>query len=164
MKTTLQTTMNKQINHEIMAGYNYLAMSLWADDANFSGLAKFMKHQHEEEMEHAFKLVEHMQDRGVKIALDAVPKPAADYKSPLDVFKAAQKLEKANTAAINELYELAEKEKDYPVKILMQWFIDEQVEEEEWCQRWIDLYEMVGDNPHSLLMLDRQVAAEAEHD
>lgn len=164
MKKSLQDAINKQINHELTAGYNYLAMSLWAEENNFLGLAKFMKHQFEEEQEHAFKLIEHMQDRGAAVKLDTVSKPGASYKSPLDVFKTAQKLEKANTSAINAIYELAEQEKDYPVKTMMHWFVDEQVEEEEWCQRYVDLYEMVGENMSGLLMLDRQVAAEAEAD
>lgn len=152
----IEAAINKQINHEIMAAYNYLAISAWFEEQNLAGFAKWFMMQRTEELEHAQRLYQYLFDRGGKVTLDAVPKPKAAFASALAAFKAAYELEKANTRAINALYRLAKTEDDFATLSHLQWFLDEQVEEEKTMSESIALLQFAGKDSSALLMLDEK--------
>lgn len=158
----LQKSLNDQIGMEYGAAYTYLAMSAYFDAQNLPGFAHWMRVQYKEEIEHAERFFDHLLERGKKVQLPAVSKPAADFKSPLDVVKRALANEHKVTASINKLYELAQKEKDYPAQLMLHWFIDEQVEEEASFEVLVGKLEMAGDNGAALLAIDRELGSRTE--
>src|SRR5262245_48804321 len=125
----IEAILNKQINYELSAWYNYLAMQAWFENANWAGFASWMKMQAGEELEHANRIFEFIHDRGGSVELEAVEKPSATYKTPRAVFTRAAEMERQNTKAIHACYALAIEEKDYATQSHLKWFIDEQVEE-----------------------------------
>ena len=155
----LQDAINGQISHEFYSSYMYLSMSAYFQTANLPGFANWMMIQSQEEYGHALKFYKHIIERGGKVELEAIDKPKADYKNSLDVMKKVLEHEQKVTGLINALYELAVKEKDYPGQIMLQWFIEEQVEEEKNAAEVIHLLKQIGDAPAGLIMLDRQLAA-----
>lgn len=130
--------LNRQLNHELTAAHAYRALSLWCADRNFTGFASYFDKQSDEEQEHAERIMNHLIDRGVQPELAAIPAPKQDFKALLDVAKHAQAMERANTEGINAAYEAALAAKDYPAQVLLHWFINEQVEEEAWCQEMVE--------------------------
>ena len=130
--------LNRQLNHELGAAHNYLALSLWCTARNLTGFASFFARQAGEEREHAEKMMDHLLDRGVTPELEALSAPQQDFPALLDVALHAQAMERANTQGINAVYEAALAAKDYPAQVLMHWFINEQVEEEAWCAEMVD--------------------------
>jgi ferritin len=158
----IQAAMNKQINHEFNAAYNYLAMAAWFEQQNLKGMAKWMRVQSGEEVHHATKFFDFVFDCQGMVTLDAVAQPRAEYKSAREVFAAAAAMEAANTKAIHTLYALALEEKDYPTQSMLKWFIDEQVEEEKLMAEVGGMVEMIGESKASLLMLDHRLAKRAE--
>jgi ferritin len=132
------TELNRQVNHELGAAHNYLALSLWCEDQNLKGFASYFAKQAAEERAHADKISGHLIDRGMLPELKAIAAPKHSFKSLLEVALHAQSMEQANTQGINAVYEAALAAKDYPAQILMQWFIKEQVEEEAWCLEMVE--------------------------
>jgi len=126
------TELNRQLNQELEAAHKYLALSLWCDDQNLQGFASYFAKQMGEEHAHAKKIADHLIDRGILPELAGIPAPKHNFKSLLEVAIHAQAMEHANTQGINAVYETAIAAKDYPAQILMQWFINEQIEEEAW--------------------------------
>jgi ferritin len=116
-----------------------------------------MKMQSDEEAEHGMKFFEFINERGGRVALEAIDKPPAGFKTPLDIMKKVLEHEKKVTGMINALYELAVKEKDYPSQVMLQWFITEQVEEEKNAFDIMELLKNLGDTPAGLIMLDQKV-------
>ena len=148
--------LTRQLNHENAAAYGYQAMALWCEDRNFSGFARFFHKQAGEEREHARKFIEHLLDRGVLPELAALAAPRGQFASLMDVARHAQAMERENTVGINAVYEVALREKDYPAQVLLHWFINEQVEEEDWAQEMIDRLAR-ADCPGGLADLDRHI-------
>jgi ferritin len=130
--------LNRQFNHELSAAHGYLALSLWCEDQNFKGFASFFGKQVAEEHVHANKISSHLIDRGAMPELMAIAAPKTNFKSLLEVAHLAQAMESANTQGINSAYEAALAAKDYPAQVLMQWFINEQIEEEAWCLEMVE--------------------------
>jgi len=161
MKKRVEKAFNDQINEELFSSYVYLAMSAHFEALNWEGFAGWMKHQAQEEMEHAMRLFNHLTRRGGRVALKAIGEPPLDFGTPLDAFEKALAHEQHITGTITALYETALKEKDYPAQLELQWFIQEQVEEEESTGRIVELLKMAGDNNGALLMLDRELAKRA---
>ncbi len=157
----LQHAINRQINQEFTAGYNYLGMAAYFDAQNLDGFAHWMNLQYAEEQSHAMRLLRFLQDRGGKVELAEIAKPSTAFDSPLEVFKTALTMECENTASINKLYELATKLNDYATKSHLQWFIDEQVEEEKSVEDIIALLERIGSDTAGLLFLNDKLAARA---
>jgi ferritin len=156
---SIHDAINDQINLELSSAYIYLAMSAHFEGENLSGFANWMRVQYHEETDHAMKFYKYVFDRGGKVVLKAIPQPTAKFKSPLDVFNIVLEHEKKVTASINRLFELALKEKDYASQNFLQWFIKEQVEEEKNATDIINMLEMIGNTPISLMMADRQLGA-----
>ncbi|MDW8310119.1 MAG: ferritin [Verrucomicrobiales bacterium] len=130
--------LTRQLNHELTAAHAYHAMAIWCADRNFSGFASYFTRQSKEEQEHAERIINHLIDRGVQPELAAIPAPKQDFKALLDVAKHAQAMERGNTEGIHTAYEAALAAKDYPAQVLLHWFINEQVEEEAWCQEMVE--------------------------
>ncbi|MGA3246475.1 MAG: ferritin [Bacteroidota bacterium] len=158
----LQDAINQQINHELYSSYLYLAMSAHFESVNLPGFARWMKVQSEEETEHGMKFFHYVYERGSKVVLEAIAKPPADYKTPIDVMKKVLEHEKKVTGTIEALYELALKEKDYATQVMLHWFIKEQVEEEKNASDIIEMLKNIGDAPAGLAMLDSKVGARAK--
>jgi ferritin len=153
----LQKALNEQINNELYAAYQYLAMAEYFAARNLDGFAHWMRLQREEEIGHAMKIFDFVIDRDGHVRLGAIAAPAAKFTSPLDVLKKALEHERAVTEKINGLYAAAKKENDYPTEALMQWFVLEQVEEEASALKVVERLEMAGDDKAALLMLDREM-------
>ena len=161
----------RQMNHEYAAAHAYQALAIWCDDQNLKGFARFFHKQAGEEREHAEKFLAHLLDRGVAPALTAIPEPQNAFKSVMEIARKAQDMEQTNTLGINQAYESALQNKDYPAQVLLHWFITEQVEEEAWCQELVERVERAN-CAGGLGELDRHLerhlkesgAAEAEAD
>jgi ferritin len=159
LSKTVQDAINNQIRDEFFAAHLYLSMAAYFEDINLAGCAKWMRHQSEEEREHAMKFFDYVLDRGGRVLLQAIGEPTVEFDSPLAVFKKALEHEQRVTASINAIYALAVQEQDYPTQVMLHWFIEEQVEEEKNASDVIALLEKVGDSGHALIMLDRQLVA-----
>ncbi len=150
----LEDAINSQINQELAASYNYLAMSNYFNSENLDGFAQWMLLQHDEERQHALKLIGYLQDRGGKVQLQEIPTPLSEFNKPIDAFHLSLEQEQGNTSSINNLYELALKLNDHATKSHLQWFLDEQVEEEKSVEDVIALLERIGDDISGLLYLN----------
>jgi ferritin len=157
MNKAMQEAMNNQIQAELYSSYIYLSMAAYFESSNLPGFAHWMNLQAGEELEHAMKFFGHINERGGRVKLMAIDAPPVDFESPLAIFKMAYEHEKKVTGLIHDLYSLATKENDYPALSLLQWFVDEQVEEENSALTVVEHLEMVGDNKTGLLMLDREL-------
>jgi ferritin len=154
----LHDSLNEQINFELFSAYLYLSMSAHFEALNLPGFANWMRVQYQEETGHAMKFYKYVFDRNGIVTLKAIAQPATKFKKPVEVFKQVLEHEQKVTSLINKLYELAVKEKDYAAQSFLQWFINEQVEEEKNATDIINMLEMIGDSPVSLIMADRQLA------
>lgn len=159
LSEAMQTALNDQIQKEFHSAYIYLGMAAYFEAENLPGAASWMRHQAEEEQEHAMKIFEFLNDRSVRVVLGAIGQPPVDYASPLAVFEAAYAHEQKVTKSIHDLYALALKENDYPSQVMLQWFIDEQVEEEKNASSIVAQLKMVGDSPAAMFMIDRQLGS-----
>ncbi len=157
LSNTLLTALNDQIKHELYSAYFYLSMSAYCDANNMRGSASWLAMQAKEEQEHALKFFGYIQDRGAAVTLQAIDQPPTTFGSLLDIFEQVQQHEALVTGLITRLYELALQEKDYPTQIMLQWFIDEQVEEEKHAAEIVDMLRMVGTQGHALFMADAQL-------
>ncbi len=157
MNERIQTALNDQINEELFSSYIYLAMAAHFEGLNLEGFTNWMKQQAQEELQHAMRLFDHITRRGGRVVLGAIGEPPLEYGTPLQAFEKALAHEQHITGCINELYRVALEENDYPAQMELQWFIDEQVEEEENAGRVVDQLRMAGDNQSALLMLDREL-------
>lgn len=158
LSKSMQKALNEQINHEVYSSYLYLSMSAHFQAANLPGFAQWMTVQSKEEYGHATKIYGYIHDRNGRVTLEAIAKPPATFKKPLDIMKQVLEHEQGVTALINKLYELALKEKDYPTQVMLQWFVNEQVEEEKTASDLIEQLKLIGDATAGLMMLDRQLA------
>lgn len=133
--------LNRQFNQELAAAHMYLALSHWCDLRNLKGFGKYFVKQEGEERAHAERILKHLTDRGATAEVTAIPAPKQDFRTLLEVARQAQGQEKANTHGIHAVYEAAVAAKDYPAQILMHWFINEQVEEEDWSAEMVERVE-----------------------
>ena len=155
----LQKALNSQINQEFSAAFNYLGMATYFDAQNLEGFANWMHMQFTEEQSHAMKLLRYLQDRGGVVRLESIASPRNTYDNILEIFELSLVQEQSNTASINELYAMATELNDYATKSHLQWFIDEQVEEEKSVEDIIALLNRIGDDTAGLLYLNDKLAA-----
>ncbi len=151
--------LNDQITMELAASHSYLAMAGWFESQNLPGMAAWMQIQSAEERAHALKFFAFVADRGEDVELGAIEAPAGTYRSALAVFEQALAQEKSVTAAINNLYALANAEQEYEAIPLVTWFINEQVEEEAAVDQVVEDLRRAGDDTQALLMLDRELGS-----
>jgi ferritin len=149
--------LNGQINAELYSSYLYLSMAAYFESINLPGFAGWMRVQTSEEKAHAMKMYDFIIERGGRVALEAIAKPTDEWKSPLAAFEAAYKHEQKVTGLINDLVELAAKEKDHATGIFLQWFVTEQVEEEKNASEIVNKLQLLKDSAGSMYMLDREL-------
>jgi ferritin len=159
MTPTVLKAINQQINSELSASYAYLGMSAWCEKQKLTGAARWLRLQSEEETMHAMKLFDFVLARDGDVSLKAIAEPYTKYKSVADVFERALAQEEGVSEQINALYELAFKERAFAEMAEMQWFLTEQVEEEKVARQIVAKFKMVGDDPASLLDMDRELGA-----
>jgi len=159
LSKTMENAINKQIQAEYYSSYMYLAMAAYCDSVNMPGYAHWMREQAEEELEHALKFYHYIVERGGRVVLEAIEQPPVEYDSLLAVAEATYAHEQKVTSLIHSLYEVSVAEKDYASQVFLQWYIKEQVEEEDNARTIVDQFKVVGDHPNGLFMLDRQLGA-----
>ena len=164
LSQAVQDAINDQIHHEFHSAYVYLSMSAYLEAANFTGFAKWMRIQSREEVMHAMKLFDYVNDRNGRVTLKTLEQPTAEWKSVLDVFEQALKHEQKVTAMIHSLYTLATKESDYATQVALTWFINEQVEEEATATSVVDRLKIANNDGAALLILDGQLGARTGED
>ena len=159
MNAVVRDAINQQINAELSASYQYLAMSAFCEAQNLRGSARWLRLQSQEEYGHGMKLFDFLIARGCDVSLKPLTAPTVSFASIHEVFETVQKQEQEVTRAIDRLYELAFKEKAYSATVELQWFLTEQVEEEQNVREILAKLEMVKDDPASLLDLDRDLGS-----
>ena len=157
MKKKVQDGLNGQIKNELYAAYVYLSMSAYFSAQNLKGFASWMRQQSEEEVGHAMKIYDYLLKRNVDVQLSAIDAPATDWGSPLAAVQQAHKLEEDNSAVIAALFDVAEEEKDRATVISLQWFITEQVEEEDSALELLEKVKLADGDPGALFILDQSL-------
>ncbi len=150
------TMLNDQITNEFYAGYLYLSMAAQAEDLNLPGLSNWFYVQHQEEHTHAMKIFKYLVEQGVKVSLKEIKQPKIDWKNPLEMAKDALKHEEFVTATFNKIMDVAHAAKDYASISFMNWYIDEQVEEEASAKELIQKFEM-AETRAALLFIDSEL-------
>ncbi len=158
MNQKIEDAINEQVRAEFYSAFLYLSMSAYCESLSYKGLANWLKIQYQEELTHALKFYQFLLDRGAKVELRALDQPPSDFKSPLHAFEEAYAHEQKVTGMINNLFDLAQKEKDYASQELLHWFIKEQVEEEANTSEIADNLRKVGDDGNGLLLIDDKLA------
>ncbi|MGO9199791.1 MAG: ferritin [Limisphaerales bacterium] len=151
----LEKALNEQINLEFSSAYAYLAMAAHFENTAFTGFARWMRLQSDEELAHARKFFDYIVERNGRVVLKALAEPKLDWKSPLEVFRTSLGHEQRVSAAICGLYETAQEEKDYATLSFLKWFLDEQVEEEKNVSDFIVKLELVGESHNGLYQIDK---------
>ncbi|MDX9702931.1 MAG: ferritin [Candidatus Auribacterota bacterium] len=154
LKEKIQDALNLQINKELFSAYLYQSMSADFAAKNFDGAAGWMAKQAGEEVEHAQRIYKHIIERGGKVVLKAIDAPKTSWKSHLDAFEEAYAHEQMVTDSINKIVDLAQAEKDHATASFLQWFVDEQVEEEDQTSAIVEKLKMIKDAPGALFMFD----------
>ncbi len=155
----MESQMNDQLNYELYSSYIYLSMSADFKAKGFNGFANWMHVQAQEELVHAMGFHNYILSRGGRVSLMKIEAPQKEWKSALDAFNVAFKHEQSVTARINSIAKIARDEDDFASSNFMQWYVNEQVEEEENAQEIINQLEMVGDSKQGLFMLDKNLSA-----
>ena len=158
INTKMAQAFNGQLNAELYSAYLYLSMSASLASQNLPGFAAWMRVQTKEEFEHAMKFYDHIIARGGKVQLTDINSPPTDWDGPLDVAEHTCKHEKKVTGLINDLVSLARSESDSESQEFLQWFVDEQVEEEENVGKVLDMVAKAADPPSELQAVDRELA------
>lgn len=153
--------LNAQINAELYSAYLYLSMSSWAGKQGMRGASKWFFVQAQEEMTHTWRLYNYVGSQGQQVVLDAIEKPPADFDSLAHALDETLAHEQKVTALINGLVKTAREENDNATEIFLQWFVSEQVEEEESVGEIIDALKLAGGSGGGLLMMDRELGTRA---
>jgi len=153
----MEEALNGQVNAELYSAYLYLSMESYFKSLNLSGFAGWMRAQAQEEMMHAMKIYDFVNERGGRVTLKAIDGPPTEWDSPLAVFEAVYAHEQKVTGLINELVDLAIKEKDHATNSFLQWFVNEQVEEESSADEVVQQLKMMENAPGGIFMLDREL-------
>lgn len=153
----MEAALNEQIKEELGSAYLYLSMVGYFAAEGWDGMAGWMRVQAREEQEHAMRLFDHIVERGGRVKLHALAEPTAKWASPLAAFQAAYKHEQHITSCIHGLVELAHKEKDHAAAAMLQWFVTEQVEEEDHTMKAVQLLERMGKEGRGLVIADREL-------
>jgi len=154
----IQASFNEQLNAELYSSYLYLSMSAYFETINLLGFANWMRCQAQEELVHAMKFYNFICERGGAVKLAAIDCPPTAWQSPLHAFEEAYRHEQKVTSLINDLVDLALKEKDHASNNFLQWFVAEQVEEEASADKVIQSLKLAGDQGGGLFMIDRELA------
>jgi ferritin len=155
----MQAAMNQQINAELHSAYVYLSMAAYFQDQNLPGFSNWMRVQWQEELAHALKFFDFINDRRGRVRLEPIAAVPIAWDSPLAAFEDAFKHEQKVSALINDLVNLALEEKDHAANSFLQWFVDEQVEEEASADAVVQQLKLIGSSGQALYLLDRELGA-----
>ena len=158
MNEKVVALLNDQINKEFYSAYLYLDMAIYFDQLNLAGYSNYYTIQAQEERDHALLFMQYMQNNGLKVTLEAIGKPDKTYGSILDPLEAAAAHERYVTALINDIYAAAHEDKDYRTMKFLDWFVDEQMEEEKSADDMIAQYKLFGQDPRGLYLLNQEYA------
>lgn len=159
LNNKVQDALNEQINAEFWSAYLYLSMAQHFEAEGMPGVANWFKIQFQEEQAHATIFMNYINQRGGRVTLKAIDAVPTSWESPLEAFKATLEHEQKVTALINNLYALAESERDYATRDRLTWFVTEQVEEEDNCRTLIDKFSLIGNDGMGLYMLDQELGS-----
>lgn len=159
MNEKVADLLNQQINKEFYSAYLYLDMANYYDEQDLDGYANYYMVQAQEERDHALLFLKYMQINNLKVTLDAIAKPDKTFASLLDPLEIAAEHERYVTALINEIYHEAHQAKDYRTMKFLDWFVNEQMEEEENADSMVNRYKLFGQDPKGLYLLDQEYAA-----
>jgi ferritin len=162
MESAVRDAINDQIRDELFAAYLYMAMSAHFSNQSLEGFSNWMRLQAQEELGHAMRLFDYLLERGEPVVFHPIDQPPTEYGSPLSIFEMALAHERKVTRSINDLYALAVEKFDYPTQLQLQWFINEQVEEEASSGLVIEQLKMIGDDNAVLLMLDEKLGGRTD--
>jgi len=157
LKKKIEEAMNGQLNREFYSAYLYLSMAGYFEHKSLPGFSHWMKIQYQEEIAHTMKFFKYINERGGRVVLTSVKAPPDDWNSPLNVFEETMKHEEEVTENINELLDIAMKEKDHATTNFLQWYIEEQVEEEANVSNIIAQLKMIQGSNESLYLLDKEL-------
>jgi len=155
----MEAAINGQLNKEMYSAYLYMGMSAYADAKGLKGIAHWFMVQYHEEMVHAMKFFEYLQDQGNEVQLDQIAKPAGVFTTALSLYEAALEHERFITRSINELVDIAIEDHDHATKTFLDWYVTEQIEEEKNDVDIIQILRMIGDNTGALYLYDKELAA-----
>ena len=158
MNEKIATLLNQQINKELYSAYLYMDMHNYYDSLDLDGYANYYMIQAQEERDHALLFMKYMQINGLKITLEAIDKPDKVYNSVLDPLVAAAEHERYVTDLINNIYHECREAHDYRTMKFLDWFVDEQMEEEDNADSMINRYKLFGTDPKGLYSLDQEYA------
>lgn len=161
LQAKMEAALNKQVNAELWSAYLYLSMSYDMGDKGFSGMEKWFASQAKEEFEHAAKIAAHITAMDGKVKLTAIDEVRQEWNSPKDAFEDTLLHEKKVTEMIHKLYEEAQSLKDYATAGMLQWFIDEQVEEEETARNYLAALIKIEKDPAAMYLLDSKLGGRA---
>ncbi len=157
LKEKMEVALNKQVNAELWSAYLYLSMSYDMGDKGFPGMQSWFAHQAEEEFKHASKIANHIMSTDGKVKLTPIEEVRQEWNSPKDAFEDTLMHEKKVTKMIYDLLEMANELKDYPTASMLQWFVDEQVEEEETPRDILAAIKKIEKNEAAMYMLDKSL-------
>ena len=158
MNETVARLLNEQINKEFYSAYLYLDMAIFYDAMDLDGYANYYTIQAQEERDHALLFMQYLQSNGRKVTLEAIGKPELRYESALDPLVAAAEHERYVSALINDIYHEAYQVRDYRTMKFLDWFVDEQMEEEDNADSMVSRYKLFGSDPKGLYALDQEYA------
>ncbi len=153
----MEEALNGQVNAELYSAYMYLSMESYFKSLNLNGFANWMRVQTQEEVMHAMKIYDFVNERGGRVTLQAIEGPPTEWDTPLAVFEGVYVHEQKVTDLINDLVDLAIKEKDHATNTFLQWFVNEQVEEESSADEVVQQLKMMENAPGGMFMLDREL-------
>ena len=154
----MEKALNGQLNAEVYSGYLYLSMAAYFEDEDLAGFANWMRVQAEEELEHGMKFYDYIIRRGASVTLTAIEGPQTEWDSPVAAFEHVLSHEQMVTGLINDLVDLAIEEKDHATNNFLQWFVEEQVEEEENAMENLAKLKLAGDDNSLLYKLNEEFA------
>jgi ferritin len=157
LKEKVETALNNQINEELYSSYLYLSMAAFFENQNFSGFSSWMRIQAQEEYGHAMKIYNYIIQRDGNVRLQKIDAPKATWSSQVEVFEDTLKHEQKVSKSIYDLVELSFAEKDHATNTFLQWFVNEQVEEESTALKIVEKIKLTGDNKGALFILDREL-------
>ena len=161
ISTKIVDALNDQIQAEFYSAYLYLSMSAYFETLNLPGFANWMRVQFQEEQMHAMRLFDYLNERGGRVKLQAIEEPQTDWDGPQAVFSQVLEHEQHVTALINKLVDLAVAESDHATNAALQWFVNEQVEEESTADQLLQEVKLIKDSPGGLFMMDRELKSRA---
>ena len=159
MNDKIASLLNQQITKEFYSAYLYLDMANFYDEMDLDGYANYYMIQAQEERDHALLFMQYMQNNGLKVTLEAIDKPDKTFETVLDPLVAAAEHERYVTSLINDIYHEAHQAKDYRTMKFLDWFVDEQGEEEDNADSMVSRYKLFGTDPKGLYLLDQEYAA-----